>query len=94
MKYEDRRVISYGNNVLQAHVVSSDTNNIMSHVIGVDFNSLYPSAFSSQYHPSNPYQGGKMYMPGLRMLSDLSILLRSQGRSNIDPFPIRPNIGR
>lgn len=44
-------------------VISYDTPYIVSHVVGVDFNSLYPSAFSSNYHPFNPYHGGKMYMP-------------------------------
>jgi hypothetical protein len=41
-----------------------NTNNIITHIIGIDFNSLYPSSYSSNHHPFNPYTDGIMYMPG------------------------------
>ena len=71
MKYDSGKVISY------------DTNNVMTHVIGVDFNSLYPSAFSSQHHPSNPYHGGKMYMPG-RLIDRIEIKTDKQKKYAYD----------
>jgi hypothetical protein len=41
-----------------------ETNNVITNIIGLDFNSLYPSVMSSQFHPSNPYTSGKMFMAG------------------------------
>ena len=52
IKYENNKVISY------------DTPYVIKRVVGIDFNSLYPSSFSSEPHPFNPYTDNKMYMPG------------------------------
>jgi hypothetical protein len=48
-------------------VFSQDNDNVMTHITGCDFSSLYPSVFSSNPHPFNPYTKHKMYMPGYQL---------------------------